>query len=111
MNDVKYYFEFPFTCDQTNIYDGSGEIVASYYGLQQDFLRIATAKINGEILNFSPGYEYDRNKKIVRLGAKPMLYIKGATYLILNYKLDHETAEKVLHSLGEFITFQLNRTC
>ena len=87
MKDFRYYFPTPFSCDDSNIYDNNGEIVGSYYGLDLDFLRTATSKINGCKLSISTEFRYDKDKKIVRFKDKPMIYIRGSTNLILNWRL------------------------
>ncbi len=109
MKDFRYYFSTPFHCDHSNIYDDSGEIIGAYFGLDADFLRRATDKINGYVINMATVFRYDRAKKVVRMKDKPMIYIRGATHLILNCGLTEEKAELIQHELGEYITNQLNR--
>lgn len=109
MKDYRYYFSTPFHCDSSNIYDDCGEIVGSYYGLDVDFLRTATARINGVKLNIISEFRYDRDKKVIRLRDKPMIYIRGSTHLVLNCRLSAERAEEIQHELGEFFVNQLNK--
>ena len=107
MKHFKYYIYFPFSENGDYIYEDSGEITASYIGLDSKLLQKLVAKLNGDKVNIQSTFSFTGNK--ILMGGSPILQLRCTTHLICNWKLTNEEALHLQNEIGVFITNQLNK--